>query len=464
MELVAKGLTNPEICSVLSISTSTAKVHLAAILRALDVSNRTEAAARWAEWSLAPAPADDRFAPMLIVLPFPAYSVDPGDEALAAGLTEDVTSRVGRLPGVSVVGRGSAVALFGSGAKSDARRAHQEFGVRYALEGSVRRNEARLRVRVRLLDAKTGTQLWTESWDRTDDELFDLEDELVAGIASQLSTELVRAEARRAEASRPGSVGAWENYQRAVVAFYYDGYGQENAERALALIERALSEEPDYAYALAFRSTLLSNRVAHGWAEEPEREAEAALASGHRALALAPDDPQVLQHWGSTLSVLDDPAKAILPLQRAVEADPSSAHSWAVLGLYHARSGALEEAARHLARAFALSPQDPRRYLWHTYKGVAAIVAGDYERVIDQCRAALAMRRDLPMCWAISATLLAHIGRSDEAHDAAREALALETPRPFRNALGLLRLHRPEDEWKQWREVQATAGFVDPDQ
>lgn len=456
MELVAKGLTNPEICSVLSISAGTVKTHLAAIFRTLEVTNRTEAATFWidAQTASASRPVAGPDGPNLIVLPFQAYSTEPEDAVLSDGLTEDVTSLLSRVPGLTVVGRSSAATLLdAAGNGEDARRAHEELGVRYAVEGSVRRTGNRLRVNVGLIAADTGAQLFAERWDREATELFAIEDELIDAVAGRLSSELTLAEARRVDHARPEDLGAWAYYQRALVAFHFESFTEENARRALALLDQALEREPDYVYALALRGMLLAHCVAFFWSKDLEKDREEALAAGHRSLTLAPDDPLVLQHWGSSLSLLEAPSKAVLPLQRAVEADPSGAHAWAMLGLYRGRTGSVEEAQRCFDRALLLSPRDPRRYLWHEYEGVVAIVAGDFERAADRCEAAVSLRDDQGLAWAVLALLLARLGRDPAA--AAARARALRPGIAFRAALHLIRLHRPAEEMPEWKRLVA---------
>lgn len=437
------------------------KIHVTAILRVLNVANRTEAAALWVEENVSHSVElpNDAKGLDLVVLPFRAYSLDPTDAVLADGLTEDVTSLLARVPGVAVAGRGTAEIVQSENRDSnDALRAHAELGVRYVVEGSVRRTSARIRVNVRLVSAESGEQLWADRWDRSSDELFAVEDELIAGIAGQLSTELTQAAARRVDQARPEDLGAWEYYQRALVAFHYESFTKDNALRALELIDCALEIEPEYAYAHAMRGMLLAHCVTFGWSEDADADFKAALAAGQESISRAPDDPLVLQHWGSTVSLLEGPAKSVFLLQRSLEGDPSSAHAWALLGLYLARSGSLENAAAYLERAFALSPRDPRRFLWHEYQAVVAIIEGDWARVADRCETALSLRNDQPLTWATLSVMRYKLGQDHR--DTAKRAEELQPDRAFYAALQLIRVHRPEDEASEWKKLFAEAKFI----
>ena len=463
MELVAKGLTNRDICEVLGIQAGTVKRHLEAIFQALEATNRTEAAALWVAEEGPSVGGEATLAPNLLVFPFRAYSTKPEDQVLADGMTEDITSLLARIPGLVVVGRGSAASIQKAmPEQDDARLAGEELGVRYAVEGSVRRSVSKIRITVRLVEAASGAQVWSERWDRLAEELYAIEDALVDGLTGQLAHELTLAEDRRVtNGLRTDDLGAWELYQRAIVSFYYDGFSAENTQRALDLIDRALERDADFVYAHAFRGVLLADRVTFHWEGDRAPEVEAALEAGRRAMALAPNDPFVLQHWGATLSLVDDPAKSIFPLQRSVEADPSNPQSWALLAQNAARAGRLDEADLHFARAFALSPRDPRLYLWVSYQAVADIVRGDWEAAVEKCERVVALRDDQALVWGVLATVLAHLGRAEAARRAGVRASELRPGTAFRSARDLIVRYRPDDATEDWRRLQDQAGLID---
>jgi len=461
MELVARGLTNRDICTALGIQAGTVKNHLAAIYRELEVTNRTEAAAAWLAEQAFQADGT-ALAPNLIVFPFRAYSTDPEDEVLAGGVTEDVTSLLARIPGIVVIARGSAASIQSDVPnEEDVRVAAREFGVRYAAEGSVRRAAGSIRINVRLVEAATGGQLWAERWNRRLDELGDVEDALVAGLAGRLAHELALADERRVRTWRTEDLGAWELYQRAIVCFYYDGFNAMNTQRALDLVDEALERDPDFVHAHAFRAALLADRVTFHWEGEREPEVDAALRAGRRAVTMAPNDPFVLQHWGQTLSLIDDPASAIFPLHRSIQADPSNPQSWALLAQNYARTGRLEEADRHFERAFQLSPQDPRLYLWISYQVVAEIVRGDWDEVVSKCRQVVALRDDQALAWSVLATALARQGREEEARRAGTRASELRPGSAFDASRRLIVRYRSQDSIDDWRAIQEKAGLVD---
>ncbi len=292
-------------------------------------------------------PGQSGSAPSLAVLPFTNRSGLPEDEVFAEGMVEDVISALSQGVNVRVLGSMSTAHLRKS-VTTDLSAVGRQLGVRYLLEGNVRRVGANLRVTTQLLEAETGEIVWTGKFDRPLSELAELQEELVTEIAGSLHTQVFSLEMERA-LKKPGDITAWEAVARCLSA-----YRQYDLQRALGEARRAVAISPDYAPGHA----MLAATLANVYLSSPDDPAEVASirAIAKRALALAPDDASILGSCGQALGLLGDTEEAARHTQRAVRKEPGS-------GLAHyLHGGALymlnrpEEALSHLETAERLMP------------------------------------------------------------------------------------------------------------
>ena len=359
----------------------------------------------------ASAPAGERAT--VAVLPFESLTPHPEDDALADGMTEDVITLLSCLPGFHVVSRTSTFAY--KGHSGDIRQVAQDLGVRYVVEGTIRRIGDRARIIAKLVDAESGAQLWSERFDREVVDIFDVQDEVTQGIATQLMPQLTSAEAARAAHEPPDNLDAWSYYQRALSVFFFSGLTAEVAKEAERLALRALEYDADFPPALSFLGNVLSTNVIMGWSEDPVAEGERATELGQRAGKLAPDHPAVLYDRGNITATLENPFEGEALLLRSVELNPNNAHAWAVLGYIAIRTRRPDEGAERVMRAIGLSPRDPRLYIWRAYVATARAQQGDWEGVLKEATISTQLFDGFELSWLYRVGALVHLGRDREA-------------------------------------------------
>ena len=332
-----------------------------------------------------------QFAPRLsiVVLPFVNLSSDPDQQYFADGITEDLTTDLSRLPNMLVIARNTAFSY--KNKLEDAKQIGRELGVRYLLEGSVRRSGDELRVTAQLIDAETGTHLWADRFDRTVDHLFALQSDITSPIAVALNLELVAAEAARPSANPD----VLEYVLRGRAEMAKGPPTREGYAEAVALYERALALDPNSRDAQRWLTYALTGRVLDGLSPSPTddmRQAETRLAS---ALAAAPRDPFLHLVRGQSLrAVAQGPfgldaaaragrfADAIPEYEIYLAANPNAVNVIAHLAWCKFMTGGMNEAIPLLEKAIRLSPRDPLLYLWYFRLGAVHLFQGQLDEAI----------------------------------------------------------------------------------
>jgi TolB-like protein/class 3 adenylate cyclase len=355
----------------------------------------------------------------IVVLPFANIGGGPEQEHFADGVTESLTTDLSRIRNAVVIARNTAFAY--KGKPLDAKTIGRELNVRYVLEGSVQRSGSRMRVNVQLIDAETGSHLWAERFDKPVADLFDMQDEIVARLASQLRAELTSAEARRAEqAPNPDSMDLC--FQGA--AWFYKGPTPNNLAQARSFFDRALAADPDNVDAL------IGSAAAHAVAAtsllaDPLAAFTAAEAKLTRALSLAPNHP----HGHMWLGLIDiwtrRATEGIARCEHALDLDRNIAQAHSLIGYGKLFVGRAEETEPHIAEALRLSPRDPGAFAWMSYAGMSKNVPGSYEQAVAWFRRSIEANPNFPHAFFHLASALAHLGRLNEARSAAKAGLTL---------------------------------------
>jgi TolB-like protein/class 3 adenylate cyclase/Flp pilus assembly protein TadD len=368
---------------------------------------------------VASTPAEARHL-SLVVLPFANLSNDPSQDYFADGITESLTTDISRLSGAFVIARNTAFTF--KGKNVDAREIGKELGVRYVLEGSVQRDQGRMRVNVQLIDAETGNHLWADRFDKPLADLFEMQDEIVARLANQLGTELISAEARRGQqAANPDSMDLY--FQG--MEWFNRGTNLENMERARGYFERALALDPGNVDALLAVGRADFEVGAAFLSDDRPARLASAEATIDKVLSLRPNDALAHEILGLAQMQTDRAAQAIAELERALALDPNLAGAHADIGDAKIFIGRAGETEAHVNEALRLSPHDGRAWLWMLFAGGAKVHLGANEEAVAWLRRSIEINRTFPLAHFFLAAALANLGKLDEARAETQAGLAL---------------------------------------
>jgi adenylate cyclase len=365
-----------------------------------------------------PPPILDR--PSIAVLPFENLSDDRTLELLADGLVEDVIALLARVAGFFVIARASSFIY--RPMATEVRRIGMELGVRYVVTGSIRGPEGRVRVTAQLIDAESATQLWAARYDVARGDTLDLQDEIAREIIAELEPALTKAELSIIRRRRTDSVDAWSHYRRALGAIAFGGLNEETVAEAIEQLRQAILADAEFALAralLARISTFGASLSLIGDAAATHREA---FAEAERAVAMDPNDSDVLGLSGCALSDLGDVKRGCELLERAVELDPSNAQARVSLGAAQINLQELDRGIENMRLGMRLSPRDFRLAFWGMILASALVRVGRLEDALAE--AAAASRRDarLYASRVVTAWAAAKLERPEEARHALAEA------------------------------------------
>ena len=358
--------------------------------------------------------------PSIAVLPFVNMSGEQEQEYFSEGITEDIITALSKLRWFFVVARNSSFAYRGKAA--DVRQVARDLGVRYVLEGSVRKSGDRLRVTGQLIDATTGNHVWAERYDRSVADIFEVQDEITASVVASIEPQLYAAENLRFQTKSPDSLDAWGCVVRAM-PYVWTWVAEDNA-KGEALLQRAIALDPGYARAHALLAWVYGAR-AHLGLVEPSMALASALDIGQQALQQDQDDPWAHLAVGYIHMVSRRFKPAIDELSEAVARNPSFAHAFMVMGSTYAYNGMSEEGLRNTATAARLSPRDPIQAANVSTTGTCHFVAERYEEAVDYQRRAVEMRPGFGTAWRSLAATAGLIGDGDLASAALARARAL---------------------------------------
>jgi adenylate cyclase len=361
--------------------------------------------------------------PSIAVLPFDNMSGDPEQEYLADGVVESITAALSRVRSFFVIARNSAFAY--KGRHRSVREIGRELGVGYILEGSVQRAGGRVRITVQLIETASGAHIWTEKYDGALDDIFELQDRIAEKVAGALQPSIRLAEVERARRKRPQDLGAYGYTMRAMPLVW--ALEKQEAERALALLDKALAIDPDYPLALGLAAWCWAQRSVYSWVTDVNDAKARALSLGERAATLSNDEPLILAVLGAVHTFARNFGTARVLLERAVAMDPNAAWALSRLGWLEVYSGQPEAAHAYFERALRLSPLDPMNFNNHVGIASAFQVAGQPARAADEFLRALHERPNALWIHRNLAPALLAAGREEEAK-ASRDALAAAYP------------------------------------
>jgi TolB-like protein/class 3 adenylate cyclase/Tfp pilus assembly protein PilF len=361
-----------------------------------------------------PLPLPDK--PSIAVLPFQNMSGDPEQEYFADGMVEDIITALSRDRGLFVIARNSSFTY--KGRPVDVRQVGRELGVRYVLEGSVRKAGNKVRITGQLIEAKTGSHLWADRFDGGLEDVFELQNQVANKVASIISPAVELAEIERAT-RKTENLQAYDLFLRAKASF--NRLLPKDFDQALGLAEQSLTLDPTFARCHALVAAIFNGRVASSVTRDAAADAAAAEHAARKAFSLDGNDATIVMQYGQVLAQsLGRYEEGISLFDKAIELDPNLAIAWAWRGLCKGGHGKTDEAIRDLQHALRLSPRDPRAWMVHHGLSWAHLIAGRYDEAVSWATAVLQFQPN----FAISLRIVIAAHAYAERLDKAREVLA----------------------------------------
>jgi TolB-like protein len=350
--------------------------------------------------------------PSIAVLPFQNLSGDPEQEYFADGMVEEIITALSRIRGLFVIARHSSFTYKGEAV--DVKQVGRELGVRYVLEGSVRKGGNRVRITAQLIDALTGTHLWADRFDGSLEDIFALQDRVAISVAGVIEPALQAAETARS-ANRPtNDLTAYDLYLRAYPTLWSSA---QQIPRALRLLEQAITRDPRYGPALAVAALCCFRLLYDDRSEDPEADRLKGADYARRALEAAGDDPGVLANAAYALAYFGEDIGAMMALaDRAVALNPNSARSWALSAYLRIWAGQLEIALEHHEISDRLSPR-ARVGTSAAAIGGVHFLARRFDEAVPKLLLAIQEDPSFPQAYRHLAACYAHMGRLDEARE-----------------------------------------------
>ncbi|MBT5353235.1 MAG: tetratricopeptide repeat protein [Rhodospirillales bacterium] len=349
--------------------------------------------------------------PSIAVLPFDNMSNDPDQEFFADGISEDVITQLSNFESLFVIARNSSFAF--KGQSIDIKDIGEKLGVRYVVEGSVRKAGNRVRITAQLIDATTDQHVWAERYDRDLEDIFVLQDEVTIAIVAAIEPHLASTERQRAKLIPPENLGAWESYQRGLWHLYQ--YTAEDSSQAKVFFRRAISLDPNFSSAYAGLAFDLYYDNTLGFASDRERILSEAFDAGKQAIQLDQNNPYAYVALGRVLTARQEHETAIANCDLALTLNPSyaSAHFGRAHSLWHL--GRPEEAIVSHDRAMRYSPRDPLMWAFMASKAIALILLNRYEEALEWARKGQQQPQNAVWTYMPEVSALALLGRIDEA-------------------------------------------------
>jgi len=325
--------------------------------------------------------------PSIVVLPFNNMSGDPEQEYFADGMVEEITTALSRTRWLFVIARNSSFTY--KGRAVDVKQVGRELGVRYALEGGVRKAADRVRITAQLIDASTGAHLWADRFDGSLEHIFELQDQVTASVVGAIAPRLEQAEVERAKHKPTESLDAYDYFLRGIASLY--SWTKESNDEALGLFNKAIELDPDFASAYGMASWCYVRRKGSRWMTDRVQETAEAARLGRRAVELGWDDPVALAWGGFSLAyVVHDVEVGATLIDRALLLNPNLAEAWHFSGWVRIYLGEPELAIEHLTHAMRLSPVDPLTFVTLMAIAFAHFFAGRYDEASSWAEKALA--------------------------------------------------------------------------
>ncbi len=361
------------------------------------------------------------YKPSIAVLPFVNMGGDPDQVYFVDGIADDIITELSRFPYIFVIARTTSFTF--KGKSVDIRQVGRELGVRYVLEGSVRRVSDRVRITAQLIEAETGSHIWAERYDRDVEDIFSVQDEITAQVVGSIHPELYSAEMRRAREKPVESLDVWNYAVRG--RWHVLRLTREDNAEAKRLFQKALELDPNYVPALAFLVYCHVCDVLFGWSQAPPESIKEARRLARKAASLDENDPWVQCALGLTEFIGKNADTAIAHYQRAIELNPNFALAHGYLSCQLGYAGEAEAAIETGHKAARLSPRDPELFHFHVGIGTGHFIAGRYAEAVTWAKKVIAERPGTPAGHRLLVASLAQLGRKEEARKALEDLLSI---------------------------------------
>ena len=392
--------------------------------------------------------------PSIAVLPFTNLSGDPEQEYFADGVAEDIITALAKFHSFLVIARNSSFTY--KGRAIDVKEVARDLGVRYVVEGSVRKAGRRVRVTAQLIDVESSSHVWAERYDRELEDIFLVQDEITQSIAAAIGPEFESAEIKRA--SRPGrrDLTVWDLVMQA--RWHLGQYSKTGSVKAQELLLQAVNLDDRNAQAHALLAMTHWMQAIYRWSESVSQSSERALQAARRAVSLDDSDANTQTALGMALALHQQNDQAVDVLSRAVRLNPNlaAAHGW--LGIVYTYACDFEQAGRAAKEAMRLSPRDLDKPFWMAAFSFAALAAHRYDEVIEITTTMLRDKPDLPTALRHRASALAWLGRTDEAHQVIDRLLKVAPETSIHQLRAVFTLGNPAVE-EHWLEGLRKAGM-----
>jgi TolB-like protein len=408
-------------------------------VRESDASERAEPAKRH-EPPVQALALPDR--PSIAVLPFFNLSGDPEQEYFVDGVVEDIIVALSRIRWLFVIARNSSFTY--KGRSVDEKQVGRELGVRYVLAGSLRKAANRVRITGQLMDAAAGTTLWSERFEGTIDNIFELQDQMTANVVSAIAPQLQRVEIERAKLKPTESLSAYDYYLRGMANLHLGT--REATDEALRQFYKAIELDREYAAAYGLAAWCYLWRKINGWISDRTRELDEGSRLAHRAVALGKDDAVALARAGSALTHMDgglDDGLALL--DRAKTLNPNLSAAWFLAGFARVWRGDPDDAIAHITQAMRLSPLDPEMYRMQAGMAAAHLFARRFDEASSWAEKSFRHTPTFLFAAAFIAASHALAGQTDGARLAVQHLRKLDPALRISSLMKYLPIRRPQD-------------------
>jgi len=395
--------------------------------------------------------------PSLAVLPFQNMSGDPEQDYFTDGMVEDITTAIARLPWLFVIARNSSFTY--KGKAIDVKQVGRELGVRYVLEGSVRKAGNRVRITGQLIDTATGAHIWADRIDGALDDIFELQDQVASTVVGAIEPKLRLSEIARAARKPTERLDAYDLYLRALAEFRKPAL--DNCDAAIGLLREALKVDSTYAPAAGLMAHVRRHQRVMGVRLSDEDIADA-LRGARLAIEVGRDDPDALWMAGHALSLLaGDLARAATAIERATTLNPNCAHAWWASGAVNCYANRPDAAIAATQRAIRLSPLDPMGFQFKHILAFGLMLAGRYEEAMISADKSLHDRPGYHPAIRLRVALCGYLGRVDEGREWVRRLLEVNPAMTIAGFKAFVELHHLPGTTAVWVEGFRRAGLPD---